>query len=82
MRVKFKKGITPKDIADIFLRIIEDRGNVIGSVNIYFQEYDENMKSINFDDYINYLEVTPSDISQQRYAEYQAGMRRSKLKAV
>jgi hypothetical protein len=82
MRIRFKKGMTPENVARVFLDIIGERGFVLGSVNIYFQEYDENMKLIKFENDTEFLEVTPSEHSQKQYTEYQADLRRSKLKAV
>jgi len=80
VRIKFKKGFTPEAIADLFLQIVEDRGNVIGAVNIYFQEYDENMNVIRHDD--EYLEAQPGRDSKELYTDYAADVRRKRLRAV
>lgn len=82
MRIKFKKGFTPEDVASIFLQIVGERNLAIGSVNIYFQEYDEDCKPVNFDNSVEYLEVMPSQRSEQLYAEYVADLRRSRLKVI
>jgi len=82
MRIKFKKGMTPEGVARMFLDIVEDRGFLIGSVNIYFQEYDENMKAVRFEDEHEYIEVAPNEHGKKQYSEYQADLRRSKLKAI
>jgi hypothetical protein len=80
VRLKFKKGFTPEAIASIFLQVIEERGNVIGAVNIYFQEYDANMKPIKQEE--EYLEAHPGEDSVGMYSDYVADLRRSKLKAI
>lgn len=80
MRIKFQKGLSPEVMVDTFLEIIRDRGMVIGAVNIYIQEYDENMKLVLNDS--DYLEVTPTDAGRKKYSEYAAEQRRSKLRAI
>ncbi len=82
MRIKFKKGLSPEAIANMFLRIVEERDLVIGSVNIYIQEYGEDMKPIPYNQNDEYLEVTPSVSSKQKYEDYAADLRRSKLKVI
>jgi len=82
VRIKFKKGMTPEGVARMFLDIVEDRGFLIGSVNIYFQEYDENMKAVKFEDEHEFIEVAPNEYGKKQYTEYQADLRRSKLKAI
>jgi len=79
MRIKFKKGMTPEDIANMFVRIMNDRNALIGTVNIYVQEYDEKLKPIKDEQYI---EVKPTEYGMNRYNEYSADIRRSKLKVV
>lgn len=79
MRIKFRKGMTPEDIANIFVRVMNDRNTVIGTVNVYVQEYDEDMKQVKDEEY---LEVKPTQYGQSRYDEYAADLRRSKLKVV
>lgn len=80
MRIKFKKGATPESIGWLFAHIMKERGTVIGTVNIYVQEYGDDMKVIKDDG--EYLEYVPGDITLEKYAEYSAGVRRSKMKAV
>jgi hypothetical protein len=80
MRIKFKKGLSPEAVASYFLNIVEGREKVIGSVNIYVQEYDEDMKPIKDDG--SYIEVAPNQAGLRNYAEYSADLRRSKLKAI
>lgn len=82
MRIKFKKGLTPEAVASMFLRIVEERDLVIGSVNIYIQEYGEDMKPVPYNQCDEYLEVTPSTPSKQQYEDYAADIRRSKLRAI
>lgn len=80
MRIKFNKGLSPEAIASLFLNIVEQRGLVVGAVNIYVQEYDENMKPILNDE--KYIEVSPTDAGVKGYEKYSADLRRSKLKVV
>ena len=80
MRIKFKKGLTPEAIADLFLDIVDRRGLVIGAVNIYIQEYDEKMKVIQKDE--TYIEVSPTDVGLIGYEDYSAGLRRGQLKVI
>jgi hypothetical protein len=81
MRIKFKKGVTPKDMASTFLRVLEERGSVIGSVNIYVQEYDDDMKPIPFDsdDFVTFEVV---DKKNGHYHNYAAELRRKKIRVV
>lgn len=78
MRIKYNKGFTPEIIMAHFMEIT--KGMLIGSVNIYIQEYDENMNVIRSDD--TYLEVDPGNCSREVYAAYQADQRRRRMKAV
>lgn len=77
MRIKFNKGMTPDDIAGMFTKIMDGRNSLIGSVNIYVQEYDENLKTIKDGEC---LEVKATAYGQTRYDEYAADIRRGKLK--
>lgn len=79
MRIKFNKGMTPEDIANTFTRIMNDRNALIGTVNIYVQEYNEDLKAVRDEEY---LEVKPTEYGMNRYKEYSADLRRSKLKVV
>lgn len=79
MRIKFTKGMTPESIADYFLQIVSERGNLIGAVNIYVQEYDEDLKQI---EDTGYYEIRPTEHGLNNYKEYEAYTRRSKLKIV
>lgn len=81
MRIKFKKGVTPKAMASTFLRVLEEKGSVIGSVNIYVQEYDDDMKPIPFDcdDFVTY---EAADKNNEHYLNYAAELRRKKIRAV
>ena len=82
MRIKFKKGLTPEAIAATLLQIIEERDMVIGSVNVYIQEYGEDMKPIPTQKDDNYLEVNPTVAGKRIYDNYVVESRRSKLKAI
>ena len=79
MRIKFNKGMTPEDIAKMFVRVVNERNNIIGTVNIYFQEFDDNLKQVKDEEYI---EVRPTEYGLTRYNEYAAELRRDNLKVV
>jgi hypothetical protein len=79
MRIKFNKGMTPDDIANMFVRLMNDRNALIGTVNIYVQEYNEELKAVRDEEY---MEVKPTKYGLMRYGEYSVGLRRSKLKVV
>jgi hypothetical protein len=81
MRIQFKKGISPGAIAERFLDIVKKRGNVIGTVNIYVQEYNQDMQLIEFDN-SRYIQVSPTVDGLDDYAEYCAGTRRNNLRVV
>lgn len=80
MRIKFKKGVPPEIVANTFLEIMRDRQNVIGTVNIYVQEYGEDMKMIKQDQ--DWIEVSPTDAGLREYGDYSADLRRNRLKAI
>ncbi len=80
MRIKFKKGIPPESLAMMLFEIIKERDMVIGSVNVYIQEYGEDMKPIKFDD--EYLVVEAAGITCDKYTDYVVSQRRKKMKAV
>lgn len=84
MRIKFEKGMTPERIADAFVKFIYDNKTVIGSVNMYIQVYDEEMKPVKHknckDD--EFFSCTPTEKAMKEYDEYAAEMRRGKFKAV
>ncbi len=82
MRIKFNKGLTPEAIAALLLQVIEERDMVIGSVNVYIQEYGEDMKAIPSRRDDEYIEINPTEKGKQRYDDYVVDMRRSKLKAI
>ena len=52
---------------------------MIGAVNIYVQEYDEDLKQI---EDTGYYEIRPTEHGLNNYKEYEAYTRRSKLKIV
>ena len=79
MRIKFNKGMTPEDIAKMFVQVVNDRNNIIGTVNIYVQEFDENLKQVKDEDY---LEVKATEYGMNRYNEYAADLRRDNLRVV
>lgn len=80
MRIKFKKGIPPEAMSRMLLDIINERDLVIGSVNVYVQEYGEDMKPVKFDS--EYLVVEAAGVTSDRYSEYVAAQRRKRMKAV
>lgn len=81
MRIKFEKGVSPDIVAQTFLKIIEDSDMLIGSVNIYIQEYDEEMKPVKFEKK-DCLVVKPTKLGLRDYSEYAAEKRRERMKAV
>ena len=81
MRIKFEKGLTPERIADEFVRFIRENNVVIGSVNVYIQTYDEEMKPEKNKEE-KYLVISPKDIAKQEYAEDVSKTRRKRLKVV
>lgn len=83
MRIKFNKGTTPEMAGWFFEKIVEERGNTIGSINIYWQEYDENMKMIKFDhDDNGYIEFVPGPTILAEHKEQEVEVRRSRMKIV
>lgn len=81
MRIKFEKGMTPEKIADAFVNFIRDNDIVIGSVNIYLQTYDENMKAEKFSkDEI--LICEPTEETKRQYEQELVETRRSRIKVV
>lgn len=80
MRIKFQKGMAPEDMTRYFLKILRDRNALIGTVNIYVQEYDDNLNTVKEDD--GYYLVNPTASGKAKYDDYAADIRRSKLKAV
>ncbi len=81
MRIKFEKGMTPERIAQAFVDFVRQNELVIGSVNIYIQTYDENMKAEkNNND--TYTICEPSEKLKTEYTEDVASIRRGRLKVV
>lgn len=80
MRIKFKKGLPPEAIAATFLDILKGRNAIIGAVNIYIQEYGDDMKVVPFSE--ECIEVSPTSEGLRRYTEYSANLRRSNLRAI
>lgn len=78
MRIKFKKGATPDLIVAYLKLYFEDK--VIGSVNVYVQEYDDDMKAIH--DGAEYIVIEPAGTTKEKYDEYVAEQRRKRMKAV
>lgn len=72
--------MTPEDITANFLKLINQRGMLIGAVNIYVQEFDQDMQPIKHDE--QYIEITPTEYGLGRYKEYEANLRRGNLKVV
>ena len=81
MRIKFEKGMTPETIARAFVNLVRDNDLVLGSVNIYMQTYDENMKAEKYDK-SEYTICEPTDKAKREYIEDVALIRRSRLRAV
>lgn len=84
MRIKFEKGLTPERIADAFVNYVYENKIVIGTVNIYIQTYDEEMKPVNFNNNKDgsYLDCKPTETAKKEYADYVAKICRGKFKAV
>jgi hypothetical protein len=78
VRIKYKKGTSPDLIVAHLRQYFEE--TIIGSVNVYIQEYDENMKARKDD--AEYLVFEPGDVSKERYADYAADQRRKRMKVV
>ena len=78
MRLRYKKGIPPEAIIESIGDYLKDK--VIGSVNVYIQEYDENMKPVKFD--CGCISFEATDFGKKMYDEDAAQIRRSKMKAV
>ena len=81
MRIKFEKGITPESMAQAFIDFVRQNNLVIGSVNMYIQTYDENMKAEKYDK-SEYTVCEPTAKAKKEYIEDVALTRRSRLKAV
>lgn len=81
VRIKYEKGFTPERIAEHLAWFIRKNKLTIGSVNVYLQLYDDNMKPIkNSND--EYFSVSPGDSSKREYVDDVASKRRSRLKVV
>lgn len=78
MRIKFKKGVPPDAIIGALQEYLQDK--IIGSVTVYVQEYDDDMKPIKFDD--KYIQFDATDLGKEQYGNYVADQRRKRMKAV
>lgn len=81
MRLKLEKGMTPERIAQAFVDFVRMNKLVIGSVNVYIQTYDENMKAEKTQS-DEWTICKPSELLKQEYADDVALIRRGRLKAV
>jgi hypothetical protein len=81
MRIKFEKGMTPEKIAEVFVDFIRENDITIGSVNMYLQTYDENMKVEPFNKN-EYLVCNPSEATKAQYDKELVNTRRKRMKAV
>lgn len=81
MRLKFEKGITPEDIANIFVEFVRKNELVIGAVNVYIQTYDNEMKPVRSDEQ-EYFVCKPSETTKRRYEEDAANLRRARMRVV
>jgi hypothetical protein len=79
MKVKFEKGMTPEHLAAALLSFIKAQKLIIGSVSVYIQTYDEDMKGRNDGD--TFI-CKPSDTVKKEYEEYLVRSRRKRMKAV
>lgn len=81
MRLKLEKGMTPERMAKAFIDFVRSNDLVIGTVNMYIQTYDEEMKPEKFKDEGYYI-CSPSDESIAEYNEDVVRIRRKRMKAV
>jgi hypothetical protein len=81
MRIKFEKGMTPEKIAEVFVDFIRENDITIGSVNMYVQTYDENMKIEPFNRN-EYLVCDPSEATKAQYDKETVNARRKRMKVV
>ena len=82
MRIKFEKGMTPERMAKAFVDFIRSNEHVIGTVNMYIQTYDEEMKVEDYKRDGRYFVCSPSDEAIAEYNEDVVSMRRKRIKAV
>lgn len=82
MRIKFEKGMTPEAIAQMFVGFIRDNDLVIGSVNIYVQTFDEEMKPEKYGFSDKYVVCRPTERTKKAYEEDVVRIRRKRMKAV
>lgn len=83
MRIKFEKGMTPEAIAIAFVQYIKQNNIVIGSVNIYMQTYDEDMKAEKYKRRDNeYVVCGPTETTRREYENQVVEARRSRMKVV
>ena len=66
-------------MATTFLKLINEHGKMIGSVNMYVQFYDENMKTEK-DTVV--ITCSATDKEKEFYSGYEADSRRKLLKVV
>ena len=82
MRIKFEKGMTPEAIGRVFADYVRENNLVIGSVNMYIQTYDEDMKPEPFKKKEkNYLLCSPSEATKAEYDRDVVNIRRNRMKA-
>lgn len=81
MRIKFEKGFSPDAVAEIFRQYVYENDVVIGSVNIYVQTYDKDMKANKFND-DNHIVIRPTDKTKKEYSDYVANVYRGNFKEV
>lgn len=79
MKVKFEKGMTPEHLAAALLSFIKAQNLVIGSVSVYIQTYDDEMKGRNDGDS---FVCKPSESVKKEYDNYVVQSRRKRMKAV
>jgi hypothetical protein len=82
MRIKFEKGMTPEAIAQMFVELIRGGDIVIGTVNMYVQTFDEEMKPEKFDRSAEYLVCKPTEKTKKKYEEDVARIRRRRMRAI
>ncbi len=82
MRIKYDKGMTPERIASHFVQFIRDNNLIIGSVNIYIQTYDDEMRAAKISRDDDYIIVQPREVTKSEYIYDVAQIRRGRMRLV
>lgn len=82
MKIKFEKGSTPESIAENFLKIIYENNILIGSLTIYMQTFDDEMKPEKWREETTEFTFVPSESTKDEYARQVLKHRRDMIKIV